>query len=446
MDPSKKNKKSSDESDEEHDSKKQKKTEEEKASDDESSEEEDAQNTFLHQILTSMITSRQRASGNSNQELISNLKSNDVIRSASVEEALLTIPRGEFVPEDLKAEAYLDSPIRLPTLAFNISAPHMYGICLENLQLQPGNSFLDIGCGCGHMTALASYIVGKTGLVHGIDLRKDIIDFAQSNIQKFSQKSGIEFKNIKFFVRNCFLPIAEEKTYDRIHSGACCPEAWLGQLLAKLAPGGILVTPLGDRLVRVTKNLKGEVTTEKLMGVRYSDLIVPSEAEIKEAVRQIELEKATRIIVPENDFVTDFAKLFNNSELSDVKFIVEGQEIYAHKVILAARSQHFKGMFFSGMKESSEKIIPLPDMQYKPFMDVLNYIYSGNVNILNADHAAELLEVCNYLKMDRLRALCEVVLRDNIDIENAAYVLQVADQYTAKQLKKLCNVLYYRTL
>lgn len=68
-------------------------------------------------------------------------------------------------------------------------------------------------------------------------------------------------------------------------------------------------------------------------------------------------------------------------------------------------------------------------------MDVLNYIYSGNVNILNADHAAELLEVCNYLKMDRLRALCEVVLRDNIDIENAAYVLQVADQYTAKQLK-----------
>lgn len=95
----------------------------------------------------------------------------------------------------------------------------------------------------------------------------------------------------------------------------------MGQLLAKLAPGGILVTPLGDRLVRVTKNLKGEVTTEKLMGVRYSDLIVPSEAEIKEAVRQIELEKATRIIVPENDFVTDFAKLFNNSELSDVKFI-----------------------------------------------------------------------------------------------------------------------------
>lgn len=49
-----------------------------------------------------MITSRQRASGNSNQELISNLKSNDVIRSASVEEALLTIPRGEFVPEGYK--------------------------------------------------------------------------------------------------------------------------------------------------------------------------------------------------------------------------------------------------------------------------------------------------------------------------------------------------------
>lgn len=57
------------------------------------------------------------------------------------------------------------------------------------------------------------------------------------------------------------------------------------------------------------------------MAVRYSDLILPSEAEIKDALRQIEQEKATRIIVPENDFVSDFAKLFNDPEMSDVKFI-----------------------------------------------------------------------------------------------------------------------------
>lgn len=91
----------------------------------------------------------------------------------------------------------------------------MYAVCLENLKFQKGNSFLDIGSGCGLLTCLGAYLVGKEGVVHGIDLRKDIIDFAQSNMQKFSQKSGLEFKNVKFFVHNCFLPTAEPRTYGK---------------------------------------------------------------------------------------------------------------------------------------------------------------------------------------------------------------------------------------
>lgn len=44
-------------------------------------------------------------------------------------------------------------------MGFNVSAPHMHATCLEALDLQPGHSFLDIGSGCGLVTAAAAFLV-----------------------------------------------------------------------------------------------------------------------------------------------------------------------------------------------------------------------------------------------------------------------------------------------
>jgi hypothetical protein len=43
----------------------------------------------------------------------------------AVQRAMLTCPRGSFVPEGYRAEAWVDSPIRVEEDDFNISAPHM---------------------------------------------------------------------------------------------------------------------------------------------------------------------------------------------------------------------------------------------------------------------------------------------------------------------------------
>ncbi len=43
--------------------------------------------------------------------------------------------------------------------------------------------------------------------------------------------------------------------------------------------------------MKITKGANGETKTDNLMAVRYGDLIVPSEAEIKDAHRQIERRK-----------------------------------------------------------------------------------------------------------------------------------------------------------
>lgn len=70
-------------------------------------------------------------------------------------------PRDHFITEAHQEEAFTDSPLRLEELDFNVSAPHMHASCLEALQLQPGQRFLDVGTGCGILVACAAHIVSR---------------------------------------------------------------------------------------------------------------------------------------------------------------------------------------------------------------------------------------------------------------------------------------------
>eukprot|EP01116_Phalansterium_solitarium_P018433 TRINITY_DN4880_c0_g1_i1.p1 TRINITY_DN4880_c0_g1~~TRINITY_DN4880_c0_g1_i1.p1 ORF type:complete len:272 (+),score=102.73 TRINITY_DN4880_c0_g1_i1:212-1027(+) len=227
-----------------------------------------------------------------------------------------------------------------------------------------------------------------------------------------------------------------DETFDRIHVGACLPEGQMEKLFRLLKPNGIMVTPLGDKLVKITRTSDGSMRIEKLVGVRYGDLVVPSDAEIKQAARQLEREKARRIAVPPDTWKAELTNLFNSRHLSDVTFIVEGKPIYAHRTILAAHSQHFEAMFFDGLKESHESEITLHEVSYEPFLGCLQYIYTGDVPLPDADRAIELLPPANYFKLDRLKAMCEATIKDSIEIDNAAYVLQVAARNEATQLRR----------
>lgn len=54
--------------------------------------------------------------------------------------AMLGCPRDAFVPEGQRDEdAFVDAPLAMEGMGFNMSAPHMHATCLEALQLQPGH-------------------------------------------------------------------------------------------------------------------------------------------------------------------------------------------------------------------------------------------------------------------------------------------------------------------
>merc|ERR1711974_102352 len=128
-------------------------------------------------------------------------------------------------------------------MGFNTSAPHMYAMCLEALKIEEGHSFLDIGSGCGQLTLIGALLAGPTGCALGLDIRQDIIDLAVSNVKRWKEKHQDEEYCLSFELRNCFLVDADDRKWDCVHVGACCPDYRLEYLINLLKPNGKLVTP-----------------------------------------------------------------------------------------------------------------------------------------------------------------------------------------------------------
>uniref|UniRef100_A0A8C4WZI6 protein-L-isoaspartate(D-aspartate) O-methyltransferase n=1 Tax=Eptatretus burgeri TaxID=7764 RepID=A0A8C4WZI6_EPTBU len=81
-----------------------------------------------------------------------------------------------------KYHVYEDLPQPIGYFA-TISAPHMHAHALELLKehLQEGASALDVGCGSGYLSACFARMVGKRGMVIGIDHIFQLVDDAICN-------------------------------------------------------------------------------------------------------------------------------------------------------------------------------------------------------------------------------------------------------------------------
>jgi RCC1 and BTB domain-containing protein len=129
--------------------------------------------------------------------------------------------------------------------------------------------------------------------------------------------------------------------------------------------------------------------------------------------------------------------LVNDDEFSDVTFLVEDRPVHAHRAILAQRCEHFAAMFRSGMRESVERMVPIPDISRSVFMLLLEYIYTDSVKI-DVENAVELYIAADIYNLERLRDMCCNVVRRNLNAENAGPLLQSADENHCSILREAC--------
>jgi protein-L-isoaspartate(D-aspartate) O-methyltransferase len=132
------------------------------------------------------------------------------LKSERIKNAILKVPREDFILPLYRDYAYLEVPLPLPGKEATISCPHSYPLFYEPLCLGEGHKFLEIGIGSGYGTALAKEIVGPYGLVVSIEIDVLTFEFAKSNLEKAG------FSDIVLVKGDGGLGYPEMSPYDRI--------------------------------------------------------------------------------------------------------------------------------------------------------------------------------------------------------------------------------------
>ncbi|KAL7556435.1 hypothetical protein ACA910_020346 [Epithemia clementina (nom. ined.)] len=127
--------------------------------------------------------------------------------------------------------------------------------------------------------------------------------------------------------------------------------------------------------------------------------------------------------------------MVNEEEYSDVTFLIENEPIYAHRAILAQRCEPFGAMFRSGMRESVERVIPIPNVRRAVFLLLLEYLYTDTVVNIDADVCVELYICADLYDLERLRDLCWAAVRRHLTADNAGMLLQTAADLHCHVLK-----------
>lgn len=149
-------------------------------------------------------------------------------------------------------------------------------------------------------------------------------------------------------------------------------------------------------------------------------------------IKKIEVEQgipesitAALRLPPDVPYAESFHSLLNRPELSDTTFLVDGEAIHAHKVILSSRAIFFEGMFQAGMQESHTGQVTVPGVSKAVLWSILVYCYRGEV-LMGGDYALDLLGAARLFGLTKLASDVQSAIAYSLDIDNAGSIHQFA--------------------
>lgn len=187
------------------------------------------------------------------------------VRNQRVLDAMMSVPRHKFVPDDYVAYAYDDMPLPIG-YGQTISQPYIVAYMTEILRPDSNHKVLEIGTGSGYQAAILSLLYKEVYSVEIIEV------LGQRAIKTFD---ALGYKNIKVKIGDGYKGWSEHAPFDAIIV-TCAPTNIPQPLMDQLAEGGKMIIPVGERHDQVLFLLEkrgGKIITTETLPVRFVPMV-----------------------------------------------------------------------------------------------------------------------------------------------------------------------------
>jgi protein-L-isoaspartate(D-aspartate) O-methyltransferase len=191
------------------------------------------------------------------------------VRDPRVLAAMRKVPRHLFIGPAERARAYEDQPVPIGDNQ-TISQPYIVALMTELLELEPSSRVLEIGTGSGYQSAVLAELSDE---VYTIEIVPELARLAASRLKELG------YDNVTVKEGDGYRGWPEHAPFDAVIVTAA-PERIPQPLLDQLAPGGIMVIPVGgffQELKVFRKSADGRITEKDILPVRF----VPMTGEVE---------------------------------------------------------------------------------------------------------------------------------------------------------------------
>jgi protein-L-isoaspartate(D-aspartate) O-methyltransferase len=179
-------------------------------------------------------------------------------------DAIRSVPRDLFVPPNLRASAWDDTPLPLER-GQTISQPFIVALMTEMLRLQGNEKVLEIGTGSGYQTAILSRLARA---IYSAEVEPALAATARERLE------SLAIPNVVLGIGNGVELFRAEAPFDAILSAAAPAQLPEG-LVEQLAEGGRCVIPVGPSDLQhlwLIEKMDGRLVRRKMDAVRFVPL------------------------------------------------------------------------------------------------------------------------------------------------------------------------------
>ncbi len=183
------------------------------------------------------------------------------IKDPAVLEAMSSIERHRFIPDENLDLAYRDGPVGIGE-GQTISQPYIVALMTQALTVRSGMRVLEIGTGSGYQTAVLARLGAR---IHSIEVRPSLLARARKILDE-------QYADVVHTHAGCGSNgLPDYAPFDRIMVTAA-PSKVPAALTDQLKVGGIMLIPVGERrrqtLLRIERTPTG-ITQSELIPVLF---------------------------------------------------------------------------------------------------------------------------------------------------------------------------------